>query len=57
MKKINILLIAASILLISVSIYGYFTDQISLKLLIILALSSALLIYGQLNELKNFSKD
>lgn len=50
MKKLKGFLVTASVLLISASIYGYFTNQVSLILLLIVTLSSVLLIYGQLSS-------
>ena len=50
MKKLKGFLITAGVLLISASIYGYITNQVSLILLLIVSLSSVLLIYGQLSS-------
>lgn len=50
--KLNVFLIIASILLISVTIYGFITDEISLKLFLIVLFSSILLTYSLLNGLK-----
>lgn len=50
MKKLKEFLITGSVLLISASIYGYFTNQVSLILLLLVTLSSVLLIYGQLSS-------
>lgn len=49
MKKIKVFLISAGVILILASIYGYFTNQVSLTLLVLVTLSSGLLIYGQLS--------